>query len=114
MRKTKTLPGGNGSVPLGVLEGLAKQHEVSVPVKVPGRSVPVHGFDKKGLQAFADALIEAERKRCSDLVDDKVEWGPCDCGCPNGQSPKSAADVDLLRLAAAIRMGRVAGPSKVG
>lgn len=88
------------------IEALAKEHEAFGSGHVDARCLATHGFDPEGLHAFVQALIGAERTRGSDLVEAQVEWEPCDCGCPGGRSPKSAADVRLLRLASALRMGR--------
>ena len=40
----------------------------------------------------------------SAAVEALVKWDFCDCGCPQQRSPASKEDVDMLRIAAYIRV----------
>lgn len=40
----------------------------------------------------------------SAAVEALVKWEFCDCGCPQQRSPASKEDVDMLRIAAYIRV----------
>lgn len=40
----------------------------------------------------------------SAAVEALVKWEFCDCGCPQQRSPASKEDVDMLRIAAFIRI----------
>ena len=42
--------------------------------------------------------------QAAQAVENLVEWEHCDCGCPQQRSPKSRKDVELLRIAAFIRV----------
>lgn len=42
--------------------------------------------------------------RASNAIEALVKWEFCDCGCPQQRSPASKEDVDLLRIAAFIRV----------
>lgn len=40
----------------------------------------------------------------SAAVEGLIKWQPCDCGCPQQRKPANKEGVDLLRIAAFIRV----------
>jgi hypothetical protein len=55
--------------------------------------------------SIADAAIMAEREQVVAYIEAQVEWVLCDCGCDKNK-PATFTDVKLVRLAAAVRMGK--------
>lgn len=53
----------------------------------------------KNTESWKSVVMEA-----SNAVEALVEWEPCDCGCPNKRSPKNLKSIDLLRIAAFLRL----------
>ena len=52
-------------------------------------------------------MTDATVMLASKAIEDLVVWEFCDCGCPNQQQPKSPKDVDLLKLAAELRINNL-------
>ena len=52
-------------------------------------------------------MTDATVMLASKAIEDLVVWKFCDCGCPQQRQPKSLKDVDLLRLAAQLRINNL-------
>lgn len=104
---------------MGDLDGVETTRGLRIE-RADGSVVQITGLTKeevRGLDLFADVTLSVssvpaaaeartERALIAAFVESKAQWDPCDCGCPGKRTPKGSADVDLIRLAAAIRMGR--------
>ena len=52
-------------------------------------------------------MTDATVMLASKAIEDLVVWEFCDCGCPQQRQPQSRKDVDLLRLAAELRINNL-------